>query len=134
MEKIDGCQLEIDRARGVVYVHSPEGITLVRVSQIPPMLIPKEADGLLDVVFDREIGRRFPRTKELAMQKKIAELLYKQSIVDKPDIDFKNLPSNQSQSWLDKARNILSSKLDERYTLEVVDNEAEMPINPWRIK
>lgn len=32
---IDNCQLELDSEQGVMYVHSPQGTTLVRVRKIP---------------------------------------------------------------------------------------------------
>jgi hypothetical protein len=32
---LDGCQLEVDEKRGVIYVHSPEGITRLRISGVP---------------------------------------------------------------------------------------------------
>ena len=51
---IDNCQLEIDENRGVLYVHSPDGITLVRICQIPKRIIKTD---LIDVVFDRELGK-----------------------------------------------------------------------------
>jgi len=33
--KIDNCQLEIDKNQGVIYVHSPRGITLLRICRVP---------------------------------------------------------------------------------------------------
>ena len=55
--KIDGCQLEVDEKRGVLYVHGPQGITLVRVCQIPKAIARLE---VIDVVYDRDLaeGRR----------------------------------------------------------------------------
>ena len=41
---IENCQLELDLKRGVIYVHSPRGRTLVRVCQI----------YLTDYTFDEE--------------------------------------------------------------------------------
>ena len=52
--KVDSCQLEVDRLRGVVYVHGPEGKTLLRVCQIPAAVIQEEC---IDVVFDRELAQ-----------------------------------------------------------------------------
>lgn len=52
--KTEGCQLEVDEARGVLYVHSPEGKTLVRVCQIPQAVV---RDEFIDVVFDRELAK-----------------------------------------------------------------------------
>lgn len=36
---IDNCQLEVDVERGVVYVHGPNGQTLVRVCKIPTSVL-----------------------------------------------------------------------------------------------
>jgi len=59
-KKVDNCQLEIDEERGVVYVHSSEGKTLVRICQIPKSRIKGD---FLDVVFDRELAKGLiPRT------------------------------------------------------------------------
>lgn len=33
--RIDGCQLEIDGDRGVIYVHGPDGTTKLRISGLP---------------------------------------------------------------------------------------------------
>lgn len=57
---IDNCQLEIDRLRGVLYVHSPDGMTLVRVCQIPLAVIDKD---FIDAVYDQELARVFPAWK-----------------------------------------------------------------------
>jgi hypothetical protein len=38
---IDGCRLEIDEPRGVIYVHGADGTTLLRISGLPP--IPEDA-------------------------------------------------------------------------------------------
>ena len=54
-KQIDNCQLEIDEDRGVLYVHSSQGITLLRVCQIPKDVISKEQ---IDVVYDRELAKR----------------------------------------------------------------------------
>ena len=67
-DKFEGCQLEVDGARGVLYVHSSEGVTLVRVSRIPPRVIGElihqwrhyqdhRGQGMIDVVFDRELAK-----------------------------------------------------------------------------
>ena len=55
---VENCQLEIDEDRGVLYVHSPEGITLVRVCQIPEQTI---HSPMIDVVFDRELAKPLNR-------------------------------------------------------------------------
>jgi hypothetical protein len=34
-QTIDGCQLEIDGERGVLYVHGPNGVTLLRLGGLP---------------------------------------------------------------------------------------------------
>ena len=34
-EVVEGCEVEFDARRGVLYVHSPTGATLLRVGQIP---------------------------------------------------------------------------------------------------
>lgn len=60
--KVDNCQLEVDRLRGVVYVHSPEGKTLLRVCQIPPAVVDSE---FIDVVFDRELAKGYPGVEDL---------------------------------------------------------------------
>lgn len=64
MIQIDNCQLEIDVDRGVLYVHSSDGITLVRVCQIPDLAMEQSYDkrthrwkGLMDVVYDRELAK-----------------------------------------------------------------------------
>lgn len=62
-KKVDGCQLEVDRLRGVVYVHSPEGKTLLRVCQIPPAVVDSE---FIDVVFDRELARSYPGVEDIS--------------------------------------------------------------------
>lgn len=61
-KRVDGCQLEIDRLRGVVYVHSPEGKTLVRICRIPPAVVDGE---FIDVVYDRELAKGFPGVEDL---------------------------------------------------------------------
>lgn len=50
------CTLEVDRERGVLYVHSSKGITLVRICQIPQVLLDRER-AMIDVVFDRELAK-----------------------------------------------------------------------------
>lgn len=58
--KWDNCQLELDQDRGVLYVHSAEGITLVRVCCIPKIIIGKgNVFGLIDIVYDRELAKGF---------------------------------------------------------------------------
>lgn len=52
--KVEGCQLEVDEPRGVLYVHSPEGQTLVRICQIPRAVVNNK---FIDVVFDRELAK-----------------------------------------------------------------------------
>jgi len=59
---IDGCQLEINRLSGVIYVHNPEGRTLVRVCKVPPAVID---DEFIDVVFDRELAKGYPSVEDL---------------------------------------------------------------------
>lgn len=61
---IDNCQLEIDVDRGVLYVHSSDGVTLVRVCQIPARVIEQSYDehlvlwkGMIDIVYDRELAK-----------------------------------------------------------------------------
>ncbi len=63
MIQIENCQLEIDTERGVLYVHSSEGTTLVRVCQIPVNVIDLVYDkenyywnGMIDIVYDRAIA------------------------------------------------------------------------------
>ncbi len=62
MIQIDNCQLEIDTNRGVLYVHSSDGVTLVRVCQIPARVVEQSYDqrtyqwkGMIDIV-DRRLG------------------------------------------------------------------------------
>ena len=58
--KIDNCQLEIDKNRGVVYVHSPKGMTLVRVCKIPLSAFGNNTicnEPFVDVVYDRELAK-----------------------------------------------------------------------------
>ena len=64
MLQIDNCQLVIDVNRGVLYVHSSDGMTLVRVCQIPARVIESSYDesliewkGMIDVVYDRELAK-----------------------------------------------------------------------------
>jgi hypothetical protein len=52
---VEGCQLEIDRKRGVIYVHSPEGKTLVRVCKIPQFVV--NTEDMMDIMFDRELAK-----------------------------------------------------------------------------
>ena len=56
---VNDCQLEIDRVRGVVYVHSPMGNTLVRICRIPPAVLDQSERALIDVVYDRELAKGF---------------------------------------------------------------------------
>ena len=57
----DGCQLEVDRERGVVYVHGPKGQTLVRISGVPM----RSFEGsMLDVTYDREFAVFVARCSE----------------------------------------------------------------------
>ena len=63
MLQIDNCQLEIDVDRGVLYVHSSDGIILVRVCRIPARVMEQSYDkrgqrwkGMIDVVYDRELA------------------------------------------------------------------------------
>ena len=53
--KINGCQLEIDLDRGVVYVHGPKGATLVRISGVPTRVL--KQGTLVNVTYDREPAR-----------------------------------------------------------------------------
>jgi len=66
MIQIDNCQLEIDTDRGVLYVHSSEGVTLVRVCQIPARVMGLSYDkrshcwkgkGMIDIVYDRVLAK-----------------------------------------------------------------------------
>ena len=58
---VENCQLEFQRHRGVLYVHGPEGATILRVCQIPSDENVLDEDGratrLVDVA-DRR-GWRF---------------------------------------------------------------------------
>ncbi len=63
---VDNCQLEVDVDRGVLYVHSSDGMTLVRVCQIPERVMEQSYDkhtytwlGIIDVVYDRELAKGF---------------------------------------------------------------------------
>ena len=56
VKTVENCQLEVDEGRGVVYVHSPEGKTLVRICRIPEVVVESE---FIDVVFDRELAEGF---------------------------------------------------------------------------
>ena len=65
MIQIDNCQLEIDVDRGVLYVHSSDGVTLVRVCQIPARVMESSYDklnyqwkGMIDVVYDRVLAEK----------------------------------------------------------------------------
>ena len=55
-EVIGGCQLEVDRSRGVLYVHSSEGITLVRVCGVSQAVTDQE---FIDIVYGRELAKKF---------------------------------------------------------------------------
>ena len=62
--KIDNCQLEVDVDRGVLYVHSSDGHTLLRVCQIPQRVLEQAYDksvliwpNTVDVVYDRELAK-----------------------------------------------------------------------------
>lgn len=44
---IDNCQLEMDFNRGVIYVHSSEGYTILRICGCPEIAEPKEAGSFL---------------------------------------------------------------------------------------
>ncbi len=64
MVLIDNCQLEIDMDRGVLYVHSSDSETLVRVCQIPLRVLENSYDeslvewkGMIDIVYDRELAK-----------------------------------------------------------------------------
>lgn len=64
MLQIDNCQLEIDVDRGVLYVHSSDGISLVRVCQIPQEVMRLSYDkeehtwlGLIDMEYDRSLAK-----------------------------------------------------------------------------
>lgn len=46
--KIDNCQLEVDQARGVIYVHSPLGRTLLRICNVPDYQIRAPGIELID--------------------------------------------------------------------------------------
>ncbi len=63
IKKVDNCKLEIDTMRGVVYVHGPEGRTLLRICQIPLAVMNMEP---IDITYDRELAKGLPRvdTKE----------------------------------------------------------------------
>jgi len=54
--KVNNCQLEVDRVRGVVYVHGPNGRTLLRICRIPPAVVDA---GFIDVMFDKELAKGF---------------------------------------------------------------------------
>ena len=58
----NNCQLEIDRLRGVIYVHSPEGETLLRVCGVPIAVIDR---GFIDIVYDRELAKEYPSVEDL---------------------------------------------------------------------
>ncbi len=64
MIQINNCQLEIDVDKGVLYVHSSDGVTLVRVCQIPARVMEQSYSsktyywkGPIDVVYDRELAK-----------------------------------------------------------------------------
>ncbi len=64
---VENCQLEFQRHRGVLYVHGPEGATILRVCQIPFDENVLDKDGratrLVDVA-DRRGDRFLGRVKE----------------------------------------------------------------------
>ncbi len=64
MLQIENCQLEVDMDRGVLYVRSSDGQTLVRVCQIPVRVMENfytksifTVKGMIDVVYDRELAK-----------------------------------------------------------------------------
>lgn len=49
-QKFDGCQLEIDNQRGVIYVHGQNGQTLLRICRLPKPVPEISGDrSLLDI-------------------------------------------------------------------------------------
>ena len=58
---VDGCQIEIDRDRGVVYVHGPQGNTLLRICRLP-LPIPNSED-LLDITHMHGVSWKLPDTE-----------------------------------------------------------------------
>ena len=60
--KTNGCQLEVDELRGVVYVHGPNGRTLLRACRIPMAVVRSE---FIDVVFDRELAKGYSKVESL---------------------------------------------------------------------
>jgi hypothetical protein len=56
---LDGCQLEVDEKRGVIYVHGPDGLTKVRIQGVPE--IPSD-QTLIDInVRQAVVGFSVPR-------------------------------------------------------------------------
>jgi hypothetical protein len=50
IQSIPGCTLEIDRMRGVIYVHGPQGTTLLRICRLPtPIPLAVEGELGLDI-------------------------------------------------------------------------------------
>jgi len=58
--QLDGCQLEIDPRRGVLYVHSDKGVTVLRISGLPvPIPIPDgKGRDMLDISFKFQFSWR----------------------------------------------------------------------------
>ncbi len=51
-EIVDGCSVEFQRSRGVLYVHGPNGATLLRVSQIPTTETMLDKGGMANQLID----------------------------------------------------------------------------------
>ena len=69
---IDGCQLEFDDTRGVIYVHGPDGVTRLRVCRVQPEQLKARTLGqLVDVVAAEgffKLARRTLRFHEQMVQ------------------------------------------------------------------
>lgn len=48
-EIINNCQLEIDHARGVLYVHTPDGYTILRICRLTGL-----THGTLDITLNKD--------------------------------------------------------------------------------
>jgi len=46
---IDNCQVEIDRFRGVLYIHHPDGYTILRVCGLPTPVPAPGFGRMLDI-------------------------------------------------------------------------------------
>ena len=57
-EVINGCQLELDRRRGVLYVHGPMGVTIVRIQGLISLSSVMDEDGKPTRMIDLRLSKK----------------------------------------------------------------------------